>query len=312
MDHADISEWQPNVNIQAYKNGGYQRIAHRATFGDNGIDKHFVERWATFSPLIRQAYHFAYPGSGVTAGRHLDQVVASAGGFTNNDEVMLDLEWFQAADGSWQGLPPAQALQYARDFFAQHAGRRKLVYGNSWYFEDAGITQETLPDVGLIVAAYAPNYSVPDGWDHACFWQFTDAAPFPGLGNVDSNHLTCPNNLAHLGVEDDELNDADWARLEDIVKQAVSDGVKAELTYLLGSRTTPAAKPAGPPTLSNLADALYLMSHGDATHPWSLTALSSTLSDTNSRISNLQTGQVDPASIRAALAGLKVEGTISE
>lgn len=320
MDFADISgTWQPDVDLGAYRAAGYDTISLKATEGGAFVDPLFLIRWRTAAQLglTRWAYHFAQPGNAAADAEHFLNVLNQAGGVQGLDRLMLDFEspaWSNA--GAW-----ADARMYAIEFFQRlrqlAPNQPMLIYSYYDYEKNSHVERADLPDVGLAIASYGSGFSLPPGWDHACLWQFTDGVNgrvmhFPGIGAVDGNTQLCA--LHDCGPsEEDELNDADWAKLTQIVKGAVSDGVKAELTLLVGKRATPTGAPSpDPATVSNVVDALWLMSHGDATHPWSLTALKASADDTSSRIANLQTGAVDPASVKAALVGLKIEGAISE
>lgn len=304
--YVDASYFQSVIDVNAYKAAGFTRIAHRATYRDTGTDSSFVGRWPTFTGLTRQAYHFAYEGDiPDKATAHFLDVVASAGGFNAGDEAMLDCEWFQAGDGSWIGLDPAHGKEYAAIWNAAVATQapdvRRFFYGNAWWFQAAGITAADFPNVGMITASYGASYAVPAGWPHSCIWQYTDRATVPGFPGelVDFNEITCPSSLDHLTIGDDEMQPADWDKLTEIVNTAVSNGVKAELTYLMGQRQQPhGIDPKTQTTLASLADAAYVAYHGiqsDATHPGFVDAYA-VASAVNERVANLSTGggTVDP------------------
>jgi hypothetical protein len=109
----------------------------------------------------------------------------------------------QARSLSWVGLDPNSALGYARAWFA--AVRRDnpnvipMIYGNGWYLAQARITQQSLPNVGYVIASYGSGFSLPPGWDHACAWQYTDNGRVEGIpSGVDMNKVLCPSRYGHL------------------------------------------------------------------------------------------------------------------
>jgi GH25 family lysozyme M1 (1,4-beta-N-acetylmuramidase) len=237
-DFIDISAWQSDADLVAYRAGGYGIISLRATDGPSYWDAAFPSRWqlAPQIGLTRWAYHFARGGDPVAQANSFLQRVASAGGWRPGDIAMLDAEWFSSG-GAWVGLNPALAFAYAREWFATiHAAApavKLLIYANAWYLEAAGITQANFPGLGWVVAAYTSRQPSAVGWDHACAWQFTDAARVPGLPQgVDCNHVTCPSAppFGHLSpLSDGDLTLADIKQLEDYI-----DGTRDGLVKLIG------------------------------------------------------------------------------
>lgn len=320
--YVDASYFQAVIDVNAYKAAGFTRIAHRATYRDSGTDSSFIGRWPTFSGITRQAYQFAYDGDDPTkAAQHFLNVVDSAGGFRSGDEAMLDLEWFQAGDGSWVGLNPIHGKAYAQTFLsivaAAYSDVRLFMYGNAWWFEQAGITEADFPNVGMITAAYGASFRTPADWSHSCIWQYTDRQIVPGFPGelVDFNQITCPTNLDHLSIGDDNMSQADI----DAINTHVDNAMRFWFTNLIGTRQQPAGiDPKTPTSLASLADGLYVSYHGikdDPTHPGQvdlhsqLSAVMSAVQAVEARVANItQTGgAVDPqlaADIQNLIAAL--------
>jgi GH25 family lysozyme M1 (1,4-beta-N-acetylmuramidase) len=242
IQYVDASYFQTTIDVSAYRAGGFTRIAHRATYRNDGVDAAFSGRWSTFGGLTRQAYHFAYDSDtpDIAAAHFLD-TVNRAGGFASGDEAMLDCEWFQTADGEWVGLNPAHGKQYAAIWNAAVAGAepnvRRFFYGNAWWFEAAGITAADFPNVGMITASYGANYRTPNGWPHSCIWQYTDRATVPGFPGepVDFNQVTCPSDLDHLTIGDD-MSQADVDAIVAAVNAHTQEVVHAYVQALAGDR----------------------------------------------------------------------------
>jgi hypothetical protein len=216
---------------------------------------------------------------------------------------MLDLEQLGVTPQQAALIAPAwcQTVQNAQPDV------RVLVYGNEWFIAAANLTPDELPNVGLIVASYGASPQVPPGWDHVCVWQYADNQPVPGFpAPVDINQVICPSNLDHLTIGDDVLNDADKAW----IAQTVSDGVKAELGYLMGTRSLPKGiDPKTPSTIAAVLDSqsmVYRGIPGDPTHPGLIDVLThlgnvqASVQEVQGRIANLANGgTVDPVFVAA-------------
>jgi GH25 family lysozyme M1 (1,4-beta-N-acetylmuramidase) len=238
-DFVDISAWQPAADLQAYKNAGHSIVSLRATDGAGYADPTFVPRWqqARQIGLARWAYHFARPGDPAQQARAFLARIHGAGGWQPGDVAMLDAEWFESGT-VWVGLDPKDALSFAKAWFGEvlrdFPQAVPMIYANTWYLEAAGITTQTLPYVGWVCASYGASYRVAAGWQHACAWQYTDAASVPGLPTpVDCNKVTCPSAppFGHLIPDDGELTVADLSALEKYI-----DGTRDGMLKLLGAR----------------------------------------------------------------------------
>ena len=228
IQYVDDSQWQASFDLTGYP---YPKIAHRATFGPTGTDPAFAGRWQLSSHLVRQAYHFAYPGDGTGEADHFLAVVDAAGGFHPGDEAMLDLETL--------GVTPAQAAVIAPAWFdavgSAYPDVRLLVYGNSWFIEAAGLTAGILTNVGLIVASYGAPAVVPSGWPHVCVQQTTDTAVIPGFAApVDLNTVICPSQLEHLTIGD-TMSQADIDAINAHIDTKIGAAV-SEILQLVGDR----------------------------------------------------------------------------
>lgn len=317
--YVDASEWQSDIEIALYP---YARIAHRATYGDGGVDARFPFRWPTFTGKIRQAYDFAYSGDPSVAAQNFLNVVDSVGGFNVGDEVMLDLEWWQDGQGNWQGLPPAQGRMYAKTWLdAMPETTRRFMYGNSGYFEQAGITEADFPNVGLIIASYGSGYRTPAGWSHTCIWQQTSTATVPGFPGeqVDLNQIVCPYNLAHLTIGPDmSLSQADLDQIRQDSADAAVLIVKA-LQATIGNVTgtimgNDPSKPDVDPTHFGIGDIgrtqklmpALIATAVQAAVEQSLSALSPNVDPTMLAAAIAEAvGKAVPGAVTAALAAVK-------
>lgn len=92
---ADISGYQTNVNLGTYKQAGHQRIAIKASEGNDFKSDSFIPRWrqARTLGLERWAYHFARPSQNdprVEARYFVGYVKAQ--GLYAGDSLVLDWE----------------------------------------------------------------------------------------------------------------------------------------------------------------------------------------------------------------------------
>lgn len=188
MRFADISHYQSNVDLQAYKDGGYDRIAMKATDGKGYLDPTFNQRWewAGRLGLKRIAYHFARNSNNGRDECNWFLSRLQLAGHRDDDILCYDTE--DTADMQW-------ASSRAREFTDQavlHGFTQGWIYSGRWFLDPAHIEAGTLPAgwQNLWISDTTPaNIELPRGWSHEQLVavQYTDHAAFPGIPSTDGD-----------------------------------------------------------------------------------------------------------------------------
>jgi lysozyme len=185
----DVSSYQPNVNWVQVKAAAYRFAFVKATEGRSYVNPYFARDWRELQRLglPHGAYDFARPQpgwSGAAEARHYYAIVKAAGGF-NSLPPVLDVEASvlgSTATHAWVG----QFVAEIRHLTGRHD---VTIYTGAWFWNPRSCCSSF--GTHLWVSGYANSITLPSGWSHADFWQFTDGTygPFPhavpGIGKVD-------------------------------------------------------------------------------------------------------------------------------
>lgn len=192
---ADISHYQPTVDLDAYRRAGYDRIVMKATQGRTGVDPTFAARWRRAGELglARGAYHFAESNDdGAADFDHFLSTVNAAGGFGPRDVPILDSEDTAAV---------ARADEHAREFTTRAVARGfpvGLLYTGRWYADPANLRPDDLAPgwrqlwISDYGTATDDAIALPAGWsrDQIVARQYTSTATIPGVtGRCDANRV---------------------------------------------------------------------------------------------------------------------------
>lgn len=211
----DVSSYQPNSNWVQVKAAGYRFAFVKATEGRGYVNPYFARDWRELARLkvAHGAYDFARPQpgwSGADEARHFYAIVHSAGGFHSLPPV-LDVEasvLSASATRAWVG-------QFVHEIRALTGRKAVTIYTGAWFW-DPHVGGQTF-GTHLWVSGYANSVTLPHGWSHAAFWQFTDGTygPFPhvvpGIGKVDIS-VYQGHDLAALAQAKPKPSKADVAR----------------------------------------------------------------------------------------------------
>lgn len=189
---ADVSQFNA-VNMQQLKNDGKQFVQIRAGYGGGGKDSLFNSHWADAKAvgLVRQAYHFAYPGrsSGSQQAHDFFDTV-KAQGLQVGDGFMLDME----DEVVYGRRLVASDVQWALDFLntlKDLSGVKGEVYLNSDLKGRFDWSPVKNADYGLHIANYGANNgsmgTAPDPapWSFWALWQYTSKGNAGGVSPLD-------------------------------------------------------------------------------------------------------------------------------
>jgi GH25 family lysozyme M1 (1,4-beta-N-acetylmuramidase) len=169
----DVSVYQGNFDFAgAHVSFGYTRISD----GLGTQDPTFGSNWANMKAtgVLRGAYQFFEPGEDEVA--QADLVIAKVGRLGVGDlPVMLDIE---VTGGQAPATIRAKAAHWLQ-LVEAGTGKRPFIYSYGSFLEsNLGAGFGAYP---LWIAAYGPACpSVPTGWSHWLFWQYSD-----GGGHLD-------------------------------------------------------------------------------------------------------------------------------
>ena len=190
---ADVSAYQPDVNMHDYADAGHLLIAIKATEGVNYINPyHRGQAYAAGARHVAVAhYHFARPDMGNTPSseaEHFWQVVEHLAG--PYDYLILDMEratpqgWTH--DPAWTRAFDARIRELSRFRMILYANRSTLSTSDQWLYD---------PPLRVHDADYSttPDYA-PAGYE-CVFRQYTDGVvgpephAFAGIGSCDGNYM---------------------------------------------------------------------------------------------------------------------------
>ena len=183
---ADVSQWQPTFDPDAYLAGGHTVIILRAYSKDDGPDQAIGER----QKMVRQrdftaiGYYQRLNADRDPAAQARD-FMATVGELQDNEFPILDLE-----DGSGDQTRRADAWFAVVDPWC---GFQASLYSGEYFMRDSLGGTGQWGDRPLWIANYTnsgrPDEPTPAGSD---WWQYSSTSWFPGLtGDVDAN--TYPN-----------------------------------------------------------------------------------------------------------------------
>ena len=191
---ADVSAYQPNVNMHDYADAGHLLIAIKATEGLNYVNPY--HRGMSYAAGARHVavvhYHFARPDLGNSPqaeAEHFVRTVKHLGG--PFDYLVLDLErgtpqgW--SHDPAWSKAFDARLRELIWYRTILYASRSALQESHEWLYE---------PPFRVWDAAYGtePDYA-PPGYE-VMFRQYTDGIvgpephTFAGIGRCDGNRMS--------------------------------------------------------------------------------------------------------------------------
>jgi GH25 family lysozyme M1 (1,4-beta-N-acetylmuramidase) len=215
---ADVSHYQSAVDLAAYADAGYTRIALKATEGTGYTDPTFAARWreAGGLGLHRVAYHFLRTlTSGGAQFDRLLTVVNAAGGLAPGDVLCADAE-----DVGYGGNDESRVARIARAAACtiEFTGRALVtghpagwIYTGRWYANPARITAAQHPAGWrhLWISDTTPaEVELPAGWvrEQVVAVQYTDHANLTGIPGTDASF--------YLGDEvEDDMTPSEHAML---------------------------------------------------------------------------------------------------
>jgi len=196
---ADISHYQSDVDLVAYRAAGYDRVVMKATGGARDgslrfVDNTFADRWAQAGELglARVAYHFARNNN--HGGQEFDwfwSQVQAAGGLGTRDRLCYDQE--DNRTNAMLNLARQRTIEFTQE--AVRAGiTQGLYYSGKWFTGPARIVASDLPPGWrkFWISDTTPDtIELPAGWtqDQVVAVQFTDHANLPGIPSTDANRV---------------------------------------------------------------------------------------------------------------------------
>ncbi|KAF2482548.1 glycoside hydrolase family 25 protein [Neohortaea acidophila] len=166
----DVSDYQPNVNMQAAYNSGLRFVFIKATQGTDYISPSFNSQYtdATNAGFIRGGYHYA-DGTG-DGSQEADYFLAHGGGWSDDGITlpgMLDLE-ADCKSVSW--------IQTFSDTYHSRTGVYPILYSSpSWWEQCTGNSDAFVNTNPLFMACYNSEPCTPQGdWPYYTFWQYND------------------------------------------------------------------------------------------------------------------------------------------
>ncbi len=179
----DVSDYDPNTQWGAVRNGGYQFAFIKATEGSTFKNSLFNSDWAAAlsSGVIRGAYHFFHPGDDPKAQAQF--FLATIGPLRQNDLPPV-LDW-EVTDG----VSVSTQIQNAQIWLQQveaATGKTPMIYVDPSFWNQLGNPQEFV-HYPLYIANYGVNCpSIPPPWSTWAFWQ-TGIGSVPGLQSVQAD-----------------------------------------------------------------------------------------------------------------------------
>jgi GH25 family lysozyme M1 (1,4-beta-N-acetylmuramidase) len=202
----DVSSFQPNIDWNKVRYSGIHFAFMKVNEGDF-IDKSTTRERvhaAKLQGVLVGGYDFVRPRKGRTGAQEFDIFYkhAKAAGLLSPGclRPVIDIE----ATGFSGPLKGFNTRKYVKSWIRQcvkRTGVHPIIYTAGWFWDDQMRgSKDTTQGCRLWVASYTSkfdNVTIPKGFDHASFWQFTDKASIPGIkGHVDKN--TYRGTLASL------------------------------------------------------------------------------------------------------------------
>lgn len=188
----DVSQWQDEILWHDVAAAGIQFAGIKATEGVGFTDPKFRRNWfhSKDHGIRRIAYHFMNPAqSGEHQAQYFHGAVHAAGGFTDGDAAMLDIEQTR---GQSPGFIVAQAEDWVQNILATtHVG--VYIYTGAYFWHDS-LNNAVSPILGkcpLWAASWgARPVSIPQWPSGFSIWQYSSSKPVPGIiGPVDGDYF---------------------------------------------------------------------------------------------------------------------------
>lgn len=189
----DVSQFQGVIDWDALKANGVKFAIIRAGYGGGGRDSQFTRNWSEAKRvgIIRQAYHFAYPGRS-TGSQQAREFMNIVGKLDAGDSLSLDME-----DEIVYGrmLVPSD-VDWAKEFLETCRGItdgvNPLLYLNSSLKGRFDWSPISKANYGLWIANYGSNSGQPSSqspdpapWPFWAIWQYTSKGSVGGLSPLD-------------------------------------------------------------------------------------------------------------------------------
>lgn len=179
---ADVSEFQDNVDADAYLAAGHSCLIVRAHNGWRPDNKWPGRRdYVRKHPFVAVGY-YQYLVSERAASDQARDFITAVGDIRPNEFLILDLE-----EGGGAQVARAQTWFAIVD---AHYGRTSTIYSGEAFFKNQLGGAEHWQRPRWMAAYRATEPTAPHE-----LWQNTDSAPFPGIGLCDGNifHGTAQN-----------------------------------------------------------------------------------------------------------------------
>jgi lysozyme len=193
----DVSQFN-NVNLQQARDEGYGFVLVRAGYGGGGKDVRFANYWqealeardAEGVPLVRLAYHFAYPGRS-SGEQQAHDFLSIVGTLQPGDGLMLDMEDERAYGRDIVESDVAWAKEFLDTCAELTSGVKPLLYINSNLKSRFDWSPVQKANYGLHIANYGPNDGqkrsepAPAPWEFWAMWQYTSKGTVAGASPID-------------------------------------------------------------------------------------------------------------------------------
>lgn len=188
---ADLSRWQSQVDIAAYKPGA---VILRTGGADGGryIDADWAQRSAAFRRAGKQVAGYWFNGGSSSTG-DADFLISQAA-FVSGEYVIADIEGEDGVPGTpWS---PAQADDWVDEVKSKAPHLKPMVYMSAALTREHDWSGLVKRGVHLYVASYGANDgSVPSGqpliscWPTWDIWQYTSLGTIGGIdGKIDLDY----------------------------------------------------------------------------------------------------------------------------
>lgn len=184
----DVSGWD-SITASGWKSMSkkgvgfaYVKATEGTSFTSGSYKKQY--RQSARAGLVRGAYHFATPNS--SSGAKQAKYFLAHGGTWKADgktlPPLLDIE-YNPYGGTCYGLGNHKMVSWIKDFSAtvkKRTGRTPAIYTTADWWKQCTGNSHRFADNALFIARYPKHFSdgagsMPGGWKHYTFWQYTES-----------------------------------------------------------------------------------------------------------------------------------------